>query len=278
MSDKTYVVRGYHFGYNDECYGKCGNYKVASFNTKEEAEKVYKKLEIKDARQFPLKDMEFAMYGGGQSFEELDAFVYEKCGQRILDQYGELIDGVLPHQLSDEDTFEFINRADAHAYQVVEFSDEDANKKYWVAYFPYMDAYFTRSYVNGVEILFDDEPLVYGETLEELQGEFALDCQDFGVDSQYVGRDIVINGKRDYKRVNFVKIKGVLADITDNSLLLQKLIEQYPDDFKLNDVELWIGTEISTAFWAVNELLKQPLVEFRQFTAKELEEEFNFIV
>jgi len=180
--------------------------------------------------------------------------------------------------LSDDDTFEFINKAGAHAYQVVEFSDEDANKQYWVAYFPYLDIYFTRDYVNGVEILFDEKPLVYGETIEELQGEFALDCEDLGVDSQYVGRDILTNGKRDYKKVNFLKLKGTLADITEHPLLLNKLIEQYPDDFKLMNTELWIGTEISTVFWAANQLLKQPLVEFRQFSAKELEEEFDFIV
>lgn len=278
MGDKTYVIRGYHFGYNDECYGKCGNYKVASFNTKQEAEAVYKKLEIKDARQFPLKDMEFAMYGGGQSFEELDAFVYEKCGQRILDQDGELIDGVLPSQLSDEDTFEFINRADAHAYQLVEFSDEDAQKKYWVAYFPYMDSYFTRDYVNGVEILFDDEPLVYGETLEELQGEFALDCQDFGVDIQDWSQEMTVNGKNIHHRATFVKVTGTFADITVHPLLLQQLIDQYPYDLRVTHNELWVSTEISTVFWAVNDLLKQPLVEFRKFTAKELEDEFNFII
>ena len=277
MSNKMWVIRGYHFGYNDECYGTCGNYKVGSFTTKEEAEQAYKKLEIKDARQFPLKDMEFAMCGGGESLEVLDAFVYEKCGKHILLE-DELIDDVLPHELSDEDTFEFINRADAHAYQLVEFSDEEANREYWIAYFPYGNAYFANDYVNGVEMSFDERPLVYGETIPDLQGEFALDCQDFGVDSQYFGQDIVVNGKRVYNRVNFVKVKGVLADITNNPLLLQKLIEQYPDDFKLSNAELWIGTEISTAFWAANELLKKPLVEFKRFTAKELEDEFNFII
>ena len=80
------------------------------------------------------------------------------------------------------------------------------------------------------------------------------------------------------ERVKFFKIKGTLTDITDNPFLLEKIIEQYPDDFKLSNLELWIGTEISTVFWAVNDLLKQPLVEFRQFTAKELEDDFDFIV
>jgi hypothetical protein len=273
-----WIIRGYHFGYNDECFSKCGKYTVNKFSSQEKAEQVYKRLEIKDARQFPLKEMEFAMYGGGESLEVLDAFVYEKCGQHILDEDGELIDDVLPHQLSDNDTFEFIKKVKAYAYQLVEFSDEEANKDYWIAYLPYENTYLTRDYVNGVEILSDEKPLVYGETIQDLQGEFSLDCQDFGVDSQYFGQDIVVNGKRVYNRVNFVKVIGVLADITDNPLLLQKIIEQYPDDFKLTNTELWIGTEISTAFWAANELLKQPLVEFKRFTAKELEDEFNFII
>ena len=171
MSDKAYVIRGYHFGYNDECFGKCGDYKVASFETKEEAEKAYKKLEIKDARQFPLKDMEFAMCTDDEALKELDAFVYAKCGQRILDEHGELIDAVLPRQLSNDDTFEFIKRADAHAYQVVEFSSEEANGKYWVAYFPYAREYLLKKWVNGVEQW--EPPVVYKKTIASLKDEFS---------------------------------------------------------------------------------------------------------
>ena len=40
---KYFFVVYRDFGYNDECFGKCGDYKVASFETKEEAEKAYKK-------------------------------------------------------------------------------------------------------------------------------------------------------------------------------------------------------------------------------------------
>lgn len=266
MSDKAYVIRGYHFGYNDECFGKCGDYKVASFETKEEAEKVYKKLEIKDARQFPLKDMEFVMCSDEDKLQELDAFVYEKCGQHILND-DELIDDVLPRQLSDEDTFEFINKANAHAYQLVEFSDEEANKKYWVAYFPENEEYLSvsREWVNGVQVF--DEVIIYSKDKIGILSKIDLE-RDL---VKFWGKLVIWNNNK------CIKIKGKLEELSCQPLLLKQLIEQNKSDLSYSKDNLIINVGKAYIFWSVNELLTQPIIEIKSLNERELNDIGVFI-
>jgi hypothetical protein len=48
------------------------------------------------------------------NYQFLDSFVFSKCGQHILNNDGRLINEPLTKELSNEDTFAFINMANAH--------------------------------------------------------------------------------------------------------------------------------------------------------------------
>ena len=67
MSDKTYVIRGYHFGYNDETFYVAGSSIHKIYHDKAEAEANYKSLEVAAARQFSLHEMS-SFFDGDEDF------------------------------------------------------------------------------------------------------------------------------------------------------------------------------------------------------------------
>jgi len=54
--------------------------------------------------------------------------------------------------------------------------------------------------------------------------------------------------------------------------------EKYPNDLQYQHKRLSISSENPAAFWAVNELLKKPIVDFKSYTLDELESNFDEII
>lgn len=54
----TYVIRAKYFGYNDEVFYIAGNRIANIFDNKQQAEQTYKQLEIENAREFALYEVD----------------------------------------------------------------------------------------------------------------------------------------------------------------------------------------------------------------------------
>lgn len=119
----TYVIREKYFGYNDEVFYVAGNRIANVFEDKQQAEAVYKQLEINGARDFALYEVESLFDADETLLKKLDDFVLSRSGDHIY-QDGEVSRDTLPASLSDEDTFEFIQLANMQKFQLVQFEHE----------------------------------------------------------------------------------------------------------------------------------------------------------
>ena len=119
----SYVIREKYFGYNDETFYVAGNRIANVFDNKQQAELAYKKLEIDGARDFALYEVESLFDADEALLQQLDDFVYSRCGEHICEA-GDISDDVLPVSLSDDDTFEFIQLAGMQKFQLVEFENQ----------------------------------------------------------------------------------------------------------------------------------------------------------
>ena len=119
----TYVIREQYFGYNDEVFYVAGNRIANVFEDKQQAEAVYKQLEINGARDFALYEVESLFDADETLLKKLDDFVFSRSGDHIY-QDGEVSRDTLPESLSDEDTFEFIQLANMQKFQLVQFEHE----------------------------------------------------------------------------------------------------------------------------------------------------------
>ena len=79
----TYVIREKYFGYNDEVFYVAGNRIANVFEDKQQAEAAYKQLEIKGARDFALYEVESLFDADEALLQQLDDFVYSRCGEQI---------------------------------------------------------------------------------------------------------------------------------------------------------------------------------------------------
>lgn len=253
MSNKIWLIRRYEFDYNGECYAAYGSCDFAEFKNKEEAEVAYRKFEISKARKFSLSDMEFPMYTSEEHLLALDDFVYLKCGRHILNEHGSLINEPLPKELSDEDTFTFVNMANSQAAQLLELDEREANKKYWVVFFPFKRNYLNREWVSGVQ-MHSKLALVSAETKAYIKKVF---CSEWRGDGQIFGVNIDV-----IKSIEYLRFRGSLEKLSQQPLLLNHLVEKYPDYLKYENNVLRVRVCNCDAFWAVNEQLKKPFIEF----------------
>ena len=82
----TYVIREKYFGYNDEVFYVAGNRIANVFDNKQQAELAYKKLEIDGARDFALYEVESLFDADEALLQQLDDFVYSRCGEHICEE------------------------------------------------------------------------------------------------------------------------------------------------------------------------------------------------
>ena len=132
MSNKTYVIRSYQFGYNDECYYVCGSRINSIYKDKLEAEKNYKALQVGHIKNANLSE-ESSIFDAEAGFiTKLDAFIFEKTGTHIAENSDYLDYGVeLPANMSDDEILEFGKLAHISAYRLVEFDDKPIFYALW---------------------------------------------------------------------------------------------------------------------------------------------------
>lgn len=237
----TYVIRAKCFGYNDEVFYVAGNRIANVFSDKAQAEATYRQLEINSARDFGLYEVESLFDADEATLQALDAFVFERCGEHIYED-GEISDAPLPDELSDDDTFEFIQRADMQAFQLVHFETEPKFHALWINK--------TQDYLKIHDECFST--LAYAETAEGLNDDV----------------EIIF-----YEYESPLVLTGALEQLSETPVLLQAAIDTHKKNAKYNasKQELTIKHDTDTLL-SINALLKEPLFEIRQLSIEEIQE------
>ena len=235
MSNQTYVIRGYHFGYNDECFYVCGSYIKNIYHDKEEAEQTYRALEIEYLRNANLCELGNIFDAEDNLLQQLDEYVFAKTGVHILEK-GYVEYGVsLPSQMSDGEVLEFAQLADIHAYNLVEFKERPVFYALWDSkeeqYQQEFDEYYTS--------------LVYASSREATMKNLESLIEDKGWQT--------------------LKIAGTLDELSLHPLLLEQLIKTNKCfSYDVSQPALSINQAQAHELAALNELLKKPLFEVRE--------------
>ena len=237
----TYVIREKYFGYNDEVFYVAGNRIANVFDNKQQAELAYKKLEIDGARDFALHEVESLFDADEALLQQLDDFVYSRCGEHIC-QEGDISDDVLPVSLSDDDTFEFIQLAGMQKFQLVEFENQVKFYGLW--------SVKKQRWVEEHDECFAG--LIYSENLDAFKSKVEHIFADY-----------------DYSAI---ELKGSLEELSAQPILLQAMISaqsglSYDEAKQTLVIDAWQDE----ALYAVNSLLKQPLFEIKEIGLEEIQ-------
>lgn len=245
MSSK-YVIRGYHWGYNDETYYPAGSYIHSVFDDEENAVARYQSLEKAHWQEMDLgeTDVFFDSQDRETLCKKVNDFVLEKCGKKVFEDVDDTRDSFIPDSLSVEDTMTVLKMAGLQAYKLAKF---DEVPQFYAIWFPEDEEYLT----------IDDEctsALFYEQTRTELEKE-ADELLEYRWDEEVIDK------------------KGSYAEISDNPTALEKIVIDtkglsYNDKMQC----LKIDTSKPTAVFAVNDLLKQPLFEIKQLSLEEVQE------
>ena len=237
----SYVIREKYFGYNDETFYVAGNRIANVFDNKQQAELAYKKLEIDGARDFALHEVESLFDADEALLQQLDDFVYSRCGEHICEA-GDISDDVLPVSLSDDDTFEFIQLAGMQKFQLVEFENQVKFYGLW--------SVKKQRWVEEHDECFAG--LIYSESLDAFKSKVEHIFADY-----------------DYSAI---ELKGSLEELSAQPILLQAMISaqsglSYDEAKQTLVIDAWQDE----ALYAVNSLLKQPLFEIKEISLEEIQ-------
>ena len=237
----SYVIREKYFGYNDETFYVAGNRIANVFDNKQQAELAYKKLEIDGARDFALHEVESLFDADEALLQQLDDFVYSRCGEHICEA-GDISDDVLPVSLSDDDTFEFIQLAGMQKFQLVEFENQVKFYGLW--------SVKKQRWVEEHDECFAG--LIYSESLDAFKSKVEHIFADY-----------------DYSAI---ELKGSLEELSAQPILLQAMISaqsglSYDEAKQTLVIDAWQDE----ALYAVNSLLKQPLFEIKEINLEEIQ-------
>ena len=237
----SYVIREKYFGYNDETFYVAGNRIANIFEDKQQAEAAYKQLEIKGARDFALYEVESLFDADEALLQQLDDFVYSRCGEHICEA-GDISDDVLPVSLSDDDTFEFIQLAGMQKFQLVEFENQVKFYGLW--------SVKKQRWVEEHDECFAG--LIYSENLDAFKSKVEHIFADY-----------------DYSAI---ELKGSLEELSAQPILLQAMISaqsglSYDEAKQTLVIDAWQDE----ALYAVNSLLKQPLFEIKEIGLEEIQ-------
>lgn len=241
MNTTRYVLRAHYFGYNDEYFYVSGSQIHQVFDDPTEAHAAWKKLEIQAAREYPLHELQSFFDGDKAFLQQMDAFVFSRCGEHIIDEHGWPIQDPLPSALNDDDTFELINLAQINSYQLITLQPDDRFYTIWLTQ--------TQEYL--VEHDECTSCLVYAANTEQLQSH--LDAIMYSLDD------------------NPYILKGSLEALSDSPTLLQAAIKSHKK-LKYNEKkqQLEIHDYDGAALQAINGLLKAPIFEYQAKTLDEL--------
>ncbi|MFZ3192678.1 MAG: hypothetical protein WA154_05665 [Moraxellaceae bacterium] len=235
-----YALRANFFGYNDETYYVAGHQIQQIYDDLAQAKAALFALELENARQFELYEVDSFFNADDSFIEKMDAFVFERCGEHIAEN-GEVIEGTIPEALSDADTVEFVQMAGMNSYQIIEVPTD---KLFYALWLTGQQQYALNHDESGTS-------LIYAESAQQL-----LDKQLENVM---------------YTLDDALTLSGTLEQLSDSPTLLQAAIDSQKNlSYNSKTQQLQIKDYDPQALRAVHELLKSPLYEVRTLSLPEL--------
>lgn len=239
-----FVIRGYHWGYNDETYYPCGSYINSVFNDEKTAKKQLIQLERDLWSQLDLGETDAFFNGPEGLAEKANAFIQEKLGKTLFDDTDDCRDSFIPKELDDDSFLAFLKLIELQGHKLTRFKDES---HFYAIWFPRDEAYL---------LAYDEacESLIYGDSIKDLKSE----C------SEELG----------YHWDDGLTLKGSLEALSESPNLLGALVEKCKRiQFNPNKNELAVSTEeieIDDLF-SLNELLKDKLFEVKTLGIEEVQ-------
>lgn len=235
-----YALRANYFGYNDETYYVAGHQIQQIYDDLAQAKAALFDLELNNARQFELYEVDSFFNADDSFIETMDAFVFERCGEHIAEN-GEVIEGTIPDALSDADTVEFVQMAGMNSYQIIEVPTD---KVFYALWLTGQQQYALNHDEGGTS-------LIYAESAQQL-----LDKQLENVM---------------YTLDDALTLSGTLEQLSDSATLLQAAIDSQKNlSYNSKKQQLQIKDYDPQALRAVHDLLKTPLYELRTLSLVEL--------
>lgn len=244
MSNSTYVIRNYQFGYNDECYYVCGSRINSIYQDKQQAKKDYKALQVQYIRNTQLSD-EGSIFDAEEGLiEKLNNFVFEKTGKYLCDKESDYLeyDAEIPSKMSDDDIFEFGKIADISAYQLVSFDDKAIFYALWDT--------------EKQDYQYDYDECYKGLSYNRSQEEVIEKLEDWIYEKDWADK---------------LTLEGSLEELSSSPTLLAQLINTNKRILYQEKNSQLIVKKIKPAdLAALNELLSKPLFEVRELTPDEI--------
>ena len=235
-----YALRANYFGYNDETYYVAGHQIQQVYNDLAQAKAALFDLELENARQFALYEVDSFFNADDAFITKMDSFVFERCGEHIAEN-GEVIEDTIPDALSDADTVEFVQMAGMNSYQIIEVP---ADKVFYALWLTGQQQYALNHDESGTS-------LIYAESAQQLLDK-QLENIMYSLDEQ-------------------LNLHGTLEQLSDSTTLLQAAIDSQKNlSYNSKTQQLQIKHYDPQALRAVHDLLKTPLYEMRTLSLAEV--------
>jgi len=200
-----YVIKGYHWGYNDETFYPEGGFVHNVYQDEDAAKTELIRLERRHWRRMDLSETHVLFDGDSKVIARLNKLLMKTVGSELDES---VRDVYIPSQLSDSDFMKFLDIADIHAYKIIETDDEPV---FWAILDEESDEYLTAG---------EDESLIFGGSVDELKDEikddpWSLTCLAEESDS----------------------LSGSLEELSSTPGLLEALIISYNDNYLNIDVD-----------------------------------------
>lgn len=238
----VFIIRGFHWGYNDEVYYPCGNYIKSTFENEADAIKEVLSLERSHWKDIDLGETDQFFDTDQNLIDKVNEFVNEKCGKPLFTD-DDRRDTFIPNNLNNEDFSEFLKISGLNAFKLTKF---DTGQKFYAIWFPDDEDYLKKHDEYS-------EALVYSESIDLLKEESDPELE--------------------YHWDGAIRLKGELSELSDSPAILKTLIDnnssfKYEEDKKCLVIKSYDVNDL----FSVNELLKTPLFEIKELTVDEIKE------
>jgi len=242
---EQYVIRGTHWGYNDETYYPSGSYIHSVFNDKKSAIKKLDALEIAYWREIDFGEIDEFFDGDQDLVDEVNEFTLKECNIKTFEDPDDIRDSYIPEELSDKDVLTLLKIIDLQSYKLVVF---DEKQKFHVLFFLGKQQYLTIPDESS-------SSLIYSTTALKLTQEVKK-------------HDEII--RYYYLNDRAIKIKGALEKLSDNPTALAEIVNKTRGLFySKGSSYLEIQPKIKLLF-LVNDLLKNPFFEIQALSLKKI--------
>ncbi len=253
VADKIFILRVTTFGYDDEYYhvSHVGGGPIAGiFTDRGEALKAWRTLEAEFFKHRSLDSEPSFFELSNEEMRELDELIFARTGTRVATAHGGNSSRICIYQddltnLSEEDLFALLEKANALAYVLTEFEIGARFYVRWLNGDQRYDSWDMDEYGYGV-----------GRTL----------C--FATDPEALAENFV--SVEDYEE-RTVQQRGSWSELSATPEVLRSVVAMHPslrydDDTQTLSIKLLNGPAIRE----VNALLKQPIFEIREVNQETL--------